>query len=272
LLSRLARSTSWRLEVAALGNEAFAEKALLEAPRWDGVAAGVEAVVVCSDEQLTWARHNLPGVRIVWAAHCSLPGIVTPAALADGLDVVTFTRRNQRAVVAQRPSLRVFTLTPAYHPVSRWKWKERTCWTACSRPSERRRDWGAGMKAALTSARSGIGAFNHTLYGQDQPGGFLSGEKRKTVEEASSCYVGRAMDNSGMGLVEHECWEMGSPVVARWAGDLYDGLPQERMNADLSACLIDGPTAMIHAERGMQYLLDHHSQRQMDESVAWLLG
>ena len=128
------------------------------------------------------------------------------------------------------------------------------------------------MKEALRAARSNIGAFSHQLYGQGQPGGFLVGERRKAVEESSSCYVGRAMDNSGMGLVEHECWEMGSPVVARWAEDLYDGIPQEQMSADLGACLIDEASAKAHAETGMQYLLDWHGQQRLDESVAGMLG
>lgn len=271
LLNRLADSPRWKLEVATLGDEAYAEKCLLRAPLWDGLAAGVEAVLVCSDQQLFWARENLPSAKILWAAHCSLPGIVTALARRRSAAVVTFCERNRRVVESMDHGLPTVALTAAYAPASRWRWRANTAWTMASRPEHRVMWWNRTIKAALAHARASGVAFVHTVYGEGQPGGFLAGEARRMVEEASSCYLGRCVENTGMGLVEHECWEMGSPVVAAWAGDLYDGLTQERMNADFVGCLLVKSCAEAHADRGMQHLLDHNSPSHRDRSIERLL-
>jgi hypothetical protein len=274
LLNRLALSPLWRLEVATFGLEAFAEKSLLLALSWDGRSEGVDWVLVCTDDQLQWARSTFPRARVAWAAHCSLPGVVTHMALRDADAIVTFCRRNEEVLrphVGGKPQA---TLLAAYHPRLKWRWTERTAWTMASRPQHRVPWWCRTMDAALAHARASLPPgtpLRHEVYGEDQPGGFLTGEARRAVERRSSCYLSRCVENTGMGLVEHECWEMGSPVVGCWAGDLYDGIPQERMNDDFLGCLLVESCARAHSERGMQHLLDTRTEEHRDRSIERLL-
>lgn len=265
LLNRFARSTSWRLEVARLGDADFAETSLLSVPRWDGNTAGVGVVVVCSPLQLGTARRTFPRAKVVWAQHNGRD------TCRDQLKADGFLCMSQRCTECVKAfGLPTAVIRPHYAPEPLWAWDSSPVWTLRSRPKQRAQEASIRMRTVASLA----GASDRwEVYGQDQPLGFATPEVRLTLMR-SACYLSAMPLWAGFGLSEHECFANGVPVIgSRW-GDSHKMDPAyclddslETMAGFLRTCLDDQKQAEAWSAMGLQYIAEEFTMRHMNEDV-----
>lgn len=274
LLNILARSKKWRLEVAKLEDcDGLAEAELLNTERWDGRAAGVEHVFVCTPSQAMHSKIRFSKAKIWWVLHTGMSSLETPRGACN---VLTFSDSVAALHKARNPLLRTSVIVPAYKPDPIWSWAPNYAWTLKNRPVTRNQE----ALQLILNARDGAGV-EHDFFGQDWPNGFANPSKLRELRSQCSAYLSALPKEAGFGLTEHENFAMGVPVVgSRW-GDMDSEMPAdywcmrdnpEDQIAALQRLAVDR-TAAEHVSRlGTDFICTARSQQRMEESIERLLA
>lgn len=269
LLNIWARSPKWRLEVAELGDHAELEETnLLRVPKY--TSGTPEIVLVCAPSHVDSARQHWPRAKIVWVIHNARREIYPDWCRTICSGSVALAR-SIAATHSQGLDHEISVIVPAYTPNPRFSWRADTLWTMISRPKTRHED----HTRLLSVIQERL---NLTVYGQDQPAGFLDDVAREYLIKNSSAYVSPLPAWSGFGLAEHEMLAAGVPLVGPLWGDLSDEMPREY------ASLGGGPEAWTLwatelAERedrrlsalGPAFVAEHRTEEKMNRGIEGLL-
>lgn len=283
LLNQLARATSWRVEVANLGDAGgLSEVQLSQAPRWDGRPAGVTHVVVCTPLQWRRARSMFPSARLVWALHCGKPELLPPAELARQEPapplLMAFSYRvaaMQEAHVGWQIDRFVHVVVPPYEPAPVWRPRRWAAWALINRPESRPKNRLTRIQRVAELARLELHVF-----GQNTPGGFLGPAERLAWLSSSTAYVSALRHYAGFGLSEHECFAAGVPVIgSRW-GDMPLEMPDayglsddlRQLGARLRTFHEHPGEAQRCSEIGLQFIRDHRQLERTNRDVERLLS
>jgi hypothetical protein len=307
LLNLWARSTRWHLRVFG-GPDDLAEAALLDVPAY--TIGDPVAVLVCHAPQLAQAAKLWPKAKLVWVAHNCQNVSDDPRIHGHvALNTVISRRAQEHAEALGHPASSWFVITPAYMPIRRHRWKRDVLWTMQSRPDSpshpdpnRAADqrildqclarcaptevaYALGdptlgtRERAFCSPRSEL-ASRHTLYGQDQPAGFLDRAGQDRLIAACSGYLSCLRPSAGFGLAQHEMLAAGVPLIANtWAGVADDGgslggvrdsLDEVAQLADLICT--DSLAASRIGEAGLDFISAKRNQEQMDRGIEAFLN
>lgn len=283
LLNNLAQSDAWDLRVVKLPNTSFKEETLLTVPWWDGNPNTVSAFMGCDITHMEWATRFMPDVPQLVLIHSGLPE--QTGELAEGRFCVGFSQANLRALAQVYKPAGMHLLSPSYKELDQWdrlthgwKWVEHQAWTMFSRPQHRAPE----LVAAFDRLRSMVlQAFpdGHSLFGEGQPGGFITPEERTAIMSLCSCYLSFIRPWAGFGLAEHECMAAGVPVLGRWWGDLRLECPDHPGLADndddlaamVREAMLNEAYADHVAEVGLRYIRKYRTLDRLNESVRGLL-
>ena len=145
-----------------------------------------------------------------------------------------------------------------------------------NRPTTRRHLAVQMRTATLERAAAEAGAAIER-FGQGQPSGFLTPERRDTWYGGSLGYVSSLPTNAGFGLAEHEALASGCPLLAMAWGDTpvtlagYPGLcfDGERLAARLreASARLAEPHDKDSIVAGFDLLLTHYTRSIMDDGI-----
>ncbi len=277
LLNILARSPEWHFRVQRLGDhEGLQEASMLTVPSWDGrVDPLPHVVLVCSPEHLRQAACFWPQAKHLWVIHNGYQRHLLPREHEHRIaGVVCFSEMVRWLQSAGREKTRFHVLSPAYEPDPIWKWAPNNLWSLRSRPGTRGDDREAVVPAIVRQA-------SHTFYGQDQPAGFATSEKKALLLSSCSGFLSALPRGAGFGLAEHEAFAAGVPVVGSPWGDLRDELDPAywtladdlRKVAKAAERLCESPDGTDDLSRmGLQYIREYRSLARMNESVRALIS
>lgn len=276
LLNLYAKTTTWRVEVADLGDSggaSIAENRLLKAPLYQ--SGSPKLVFVCSPRQCVTARQQFPGSRLIWVLHNGQQDRLPPKHLGVK-EVVALS--NHVASMHRGHSdgtLYVHVLVPAYDANPRYEWASGRVWTTTSRPKHRRPD-----RMRITREIEAASGINVTVYGQDQPAGFLTPTAKEGLFRGCTAYMSCLPDWAGFGLAEHECFAAGVPVIGnvRW-GDMaeemldYEGFGISiKDQAEMLKRVNESPDfATKLSERGIEFVERCRTRARMDHDIEAIL-
>lgn len=282
LLSNWARSGKWELQVAELGDPGgISEPALLTAPKWDGVADDVIAVLVTTPDQLMNAARTFPKAKRIWIPHNG-QGQLIPRDLLKQIDgIVTLSRRVldlQRTQVPQFLGKPAWVIPPSYLPTLEFGWSNNMAWSMKSRPKTRNK-YELALFSACQERASRLG-IEIKLFGEDTQGRFLDDKARMALYKSCSCYVSPLPPWAGFGLSQHECMAAGVPVAGFYWGDVREvfGPKYPSLVYDLDSLAeivkrlcIDESFATRVSEAGHAYIKECLSPASMDQAIITFL-
>jgi hypothetical protein len=259
----------WDVRYVKTGPVDFAEESLLEVPEWDG--ALLSLFVGCDASHEAWAARHLLDVPSYTMIHTSDPNGM--GGRQFGKHMIGMQRHGLNIAEWHWKPKSTHYLSIAYEAKPSWTWAPYRPWSVMSRPQHRR----PGTQARMAFLRDKLPYLS--LYGQDQPDGFLVGAARAEVLANSSCYVSMVGPEAGVGLMEHEAMAAGVPVVARAWGDLLDNMPDypgiARDDSELLAlalqCSVNRGFAEHVAEAGLRYTKLFRTRESLVQSATSLL-
>lgn len=269
LMNILASSSKWSLSwVPTQDHEDVAEMRLMEARRFTG--GNVEAALVCAPSQIDFMRRMFPRAKILWVAHNGY--VRQPAHVFRGVDACVAFSSMVSALTKSCTGLPSFFVSPAYEPRRLWTWKNNDFVTIKSRPARRIDDVSSVASYVLAGMK-------HTYYGQDQPGGFVSGDAKLAVLRSSSAYASMLHRSAGFGLAEHEAMSVGAPVLGGFWGDMEIEAPKMpslhwslRQLRGIAATLAqDEAFAKECSEASLDYIHSYRTRERMDETIESLV-
>lgn len=217
LLNNLAQIRDvWDLRWVQVENVDFQEKELIDVPEWDGEVP--VAFVGCSPDHERWAHRNLRGVPYISMIH-SCDKRYTNGDPSNKV-CLCLTDRGRRMISSNFAVRYSHVIRPHYRAELAWEWRSGDPWGVMSRPANRK---GETLARSNFLGRS-LPALK--MYGQGQPGGFISGQSKVERMAMSSCFVSMVDHTSGFGLMEHEVMAAGVPLVARVWGDMAEEAPE----------------------------------------------
>jgi hypothetical protein len=269
LMNILEQSSSWKLRwVPTADHEGVSEMKLMRVPRYDPSDSPV-AALVCAPHQIDIMRTRFPRAKVVWVAH---NGYVRPENhMFSRVDACLAFSERVASLHEASTGVKTYFISPWYVPLQSWKWAPNLFVTIRSRPSHRIDDTPSVAAFALKGLR-------HVLYGQDQAGGFIDGEKKYGVLSSCSAYGSFLHRCAGFGLAEHEAMSVGAPILGSFWGDMerearlyslehsIDRLP---MLAKILA--EDESFAKICSQQSLDYIAERRTKERMDRSITMFL-
>jgi len=260
----------WDVRYVKTHDVDFAEEALLEVPEWDGTVPAL--FVGCGPHHEAWAAQHLPDVPSFTMIHTSDPEDM--GGRQFGKHIIGMQRKGLDLASWRWKPKSTHFLSIAYEPKPVWSWSPDEPWSMMSRPQHRR----PGTQARMKFLKDNLPYLS--LYGQDQPDGFLTGAARAEVLANSSCYVSMVGPEAGVGLMEHEAMAAGIPVVARSWGDIESNMPDypgladtdEKLLALAIRCSWDRSFAEYVAEAGLRYIELYRTRESLVDSATTLLA
>jgi len=273
LLNVYARGAGWNVSYTRMFGDCdgLAEETLLDGVR-EYAGGAVDCIVVCTQRQYDRARALFPGSRILWALHDGDPRI-----MPDVRDVSNFLTLSERVAAmhagrftAERRTFRMHVVRPFYEARTKWQWKPNCAWTMLSRPNTRNPEWQQNVERVIS-----LSEVPTTIYGQDQPGGFLDRDARAALTHSCTAYVSALSYHAGFGLAEHEAMADGCPIVGTRWGDMplemsasygldneLEGVAQQLRKINSNRTFAESLSSL-----GLEFIRRHRTRERMEDDI-----